>query len=186
LVWVFVNQVGKMKNSKDLVKVSLNNQLVSLKLESNILYILGKFGVHYISMHDTLFLKAIEYCLFYNQLSQRNNLIKQLLLSKFQGSAVGSFIELKITGLGFRVKLIEIGYLLLNLGYSHAFAMKIPQGINILLNKDRILLFSLDLLLLGNFVNKLIKLRRMDVYKGKGVKILLKNIKLKEGKKQKI
>jgi hypothetical protein len=175
-----------MKVNKTLVKVSENNGNIKLIHNSYYLYILGKYGINYLLINDTLFIKALEYCIFYNQLGNRNNLVKHLILHKIKSSNIGWFIELNIIGLGFRAKLLDIGYLLLNLGYSHAFAIKIFKGINILLNKDKILLFSLDLILLGKFVNNIINLRPMDVYKGKGIKVLLKEIKLKEGKKQKL
>lgn len=186
LVWVFVNQVGNMKIYKDLVKIKNKKELISLETKNNYLFIIGKYGVHYLLMNDLLFLKALENFLFYNQFNLRIHLIKNLLALKFNGSSVGWFSELQLIGLGFRVKLLSTGFLLLNLGYSHAFAIKVPKGINLLINKDCILLFSLDLILLGNFISKLIRLRRMDVYKGKGIKLVLKNIKLKEGKKQKL
>ena len=153
-----------MKIKKNLLKIATGNSL-DLKYNNSFLYIIGKYGINYFLINDLLFIKALEYFLFYNQFASKNNVLKNLLARKIKSSSVGWFIELTLIGLGFRVKMSEIGYLLLNLGYSHAFAVKVPKGINLLINKERILLFSFDLILLGNSSNLFILLIHLFYFK---------------------
>jgi hypothetical protein len=174
-----------MKIIKKLFKLNITNES-DLVIKNTYLYLIGILGINYILLNDILFIRALEYCLFYNKLSDNKNIFGKLLNNKLANIFNGWFIELQITGLGYRVKINELGYLFLNLGYSHAFAIKVPKGINLLINKDKILLFSSDLILLNHFISNIMRLKPIDVYKGKGINFIFKTIKLKEGKKQKL
>ena len=171
---------------KQNILINNNNYLKSLSILNNYLIFKDNLGINYLDLNDPLFTKLLEYCIFYNKFLKNNNPLNIILLRRIKAVSYGFYKELIIAGLGFRLKLNENGFLLLNLGYNHAIALKIPSGIKILVVKGRALIFSLDLIILGCFVDKIIKLRPFNKYKDKGVRLSTTEIKLKEGKKQKV
>lgn len=91
--------------------------------------------------------------------------------------------NIHIVGVGYKCKLYN-NYILFLLGYSHLVYEIIPYNIYIKLqNLKNLSLYSIDLIILNQFIYKLKKKKKINVYKGKG--LLLKNEKiiLKEGKK---
>lgn len=89
-----------------------------------------------------------------------------------------------LKGLGYKV-LIENGVLSFKLNFSHELKMVIPSYIKrIVVNKTNIVFESHDLILLGNFIEKIYNLRPKDNYKGKGFSLKSKLVPIKEVKKK--
>lgn len=76
--------------------------------------------------------------------------------------------KLTLKGLGFRITLIEKKQVEFKLGFSHLIRLNIPQNIKVRTKKNFMFLESSDLVLLGNFIHKVISLKYPDSYKGKG------------------
>lgn len=76
--------------------------------------------------------------------------------------------KLTLKGLGFRITLIEKKQVEFKLGFSHLIRLNIPQNIKVRTKKNFMFLESSDIILLGNFVYKVISLKLPDSYKGKG------------------
>lgn len=76
--------------------------------------------------------------------------------------------KLTLKGLGFRITLIENRQVEFKLGFSHLIRLNIPHNIKVRTKKNFMFLQSSDLVLLGNFINKVISLKIPDSYKGKG------------------
>lgn len=76
--------------------------------------------------------------------------------------------KLTLKGLGFRITLIENKQVEFKLGFSHLIRLNIPHNIRVRAKKNFMFLESSDLVLLGNFINKVISLKLPDSYKGKG------------------
>jgi large subunit ribosomal protein L6 len=93
---------------------------------------------------------------------------------------------LSILGRGYKAKLTNKG-LVLNLGYSHLIFFKVPKPISIeekkYKKKNLLLLKSNNSQLLNQTVFLLKSLRKLNVYKEKGIKINSEIYVLKEGKK---
>lgn len=85
---------------------------------------------------------------------------------------------LVLKGLGFRVTL-EGDKIKFKLGKSHLTWVTLPKGIHFFQEPKSFCLWSHDRILLGNFVNEIIKLKIPDPYKGKGIKRQYDNEKLK-------
>lgn len=76
--------------------------------------------------------------------------------------------KLTLKGLGFRITLIEKKQVEFKLGFSHLIRLNIPHNIKVRTRKNFMFLESSDLVLLGNFIHKVISLKFPDSYKGKG------------------
>jgi len=92
-------------------------------------------------------------------------------------------ITLEINGVGFKAAFIK-GNLILTLGYSHDIAVALPNNVKVKIEQNLITLESDDKQLVGQVASKIIRLRKPEPYKGKGVKIAGKSILRKEGKKK--
>lgn len=109
-----------------------------------------------------------------------NILIKNLIL----GIHRGFYIKLAIKGIGYKI-LNSNNNLQIFLGYSHPLTMSLPKNCKLLSSKNFLFLWTQNLQELLLISKILHFLKKIDVYKGKG--LIPDNIKiiLKEGKKVK-
>ena len=100
------------------------------------------------------------------------------------GSVKGYEKTLELVGVGYRASL-KGNILNLQLGYSHDINFNIPEGIKIMVDKQTTLKISgLDKQLVGSVASKIKTLRKIEPYKGKGVREKGQYILKKEGKKK--
>lgn len=93
-------------------------------------------------------------------------------------------VTLEINGVGYKAS-VEKGLLILTLGYSHEIFYALPKGIAAVFEKPNLIILSgEDKVLVGQVASEIISFRKPEPYKGKGVKILGKQILRKEGKKK--
>ena len=91
---------------------------------------------------------------------------------------------LELVGVGYRAS-IKSNQLNLQLGYSHDINFVIPEGIKITVEKQTTLKISgPDKQLVGLVTSKIKTLRKIEPYKGKGVREKGQHILKKEGKKK--
>jgi len=77
--------------------------------------------------------------------------------------------KLILKGLGFRCNVNEkLKSVEFKLGFSHLLNLSIPENVKMTVRKSYINIESTNNILLGNFINKIISLKRPDSYKGKG------------------
>ena len=96
----------------------------------------------------------------------------------------GFKIDLQLVGVGYRAKM-DGRKVVFTLGKSHPDVFLLPEGIEISIEKDvNITLKSIDKQLLGQVAANMMALRKPDAYKGKGVRMVGKVLKLKEVKKK--
>jgi large subunit ribosomal protein L6 len=88
---------------------------------------------------------------------------------------------LEFKGTGYRVK-VENGMLVLNMGYSHDVILKIPDNLNVNINKNKIIIEGVNRVVVGQFASQVRDIRPPEVYKGKGIKYDFETIKKKAGK----
>lgn len=92
--------------------------------------------------------------------------------------------KLKVNGLGFRITKQQEG-INFKIGYSHLISLKLPGEITkFSTRKKKLKIESFDKIKLGNFAYKVYKLRKADIYKGKGFSFWNAKQKLKEIKKK--
>ena len=109
---------------------------------------------------------------------------RSLINNAVIGSSQGYEKILELVGVGYRAAL-KGNILNLQLGYSHDINFQIPEGIKITVEKQTtIKVNGQDKQQVGAVVSKLKTLRKIEPYKGKGVREKGQYVLKKEGKKK--
>ena len=109
---------------------------------------------------------------------------RSLINNAVIGSSKGYEKILELIGVGYRASL-KGEQLNLQLGYSHDINFEIPKGIKIIVEKQTILKISgIDKQEVGAVVSKIKTLRKIEPYKGKGIREKGQYVLKKEGKKK--
>ncbi len=89
---------------------------------------------------------------------------------------------LEIEGVGYRAE-NNSGKLILYLGFSHPVEFKIPDGINVKVDKNTIIINGVNKELVGKVASEIRKMKPPEPYKGKGIHYRGEYIRRKAGKK---
>ena len=109
---------------------------------------------------------------------------RSLINNAVIGSVKGYEKTLELIGVGYRAAL-KGNQLNLQLGYSHDVNYDIPEGIKISVEKQTTLkITGFDKQLVGSVVSKIKTFRKIEPYKGKGIREKCQYILKKEGKKK--
>ena len=109
---------------------------------------------------------------------------RSLINNAVIGSSSGYEKVLELVGVGYRAA-VKGNQLNLQLGYSHDINFDIPEGIKIAVEKQTTLKINgSDKQLVGLVTSKLKTLRKIEPYKGKGIREKGQYILKKEGKKK--
>lgn len=111
-----------------------------------------------------------------------HGLMRALIANNVAGVSEGFRRDLDIIGVGYRgeVKGREVVF---QLGYSHPIHFKIPEGIDIAVDKSgRVTITGIDRQKVGQTAAEIRSLRLPDPYKGKGIKYTDEVIRRKAGK----
>ena len=109
---------------------------------------------------------------------------RSLINNAVIGSNTGYERILELVGVGYRAA-IKGNQLNLQLGYSHDIDFDIPEGIKIAVEKQTTLKISgYDKQQVGEVVSKIKTFRKIEPYKGKGIREKGQYILKKEGKKK--
>ncbi len=109
---------------------------------------------------------------------------RSLINNAVLGSSKGYEKILELVGVGYRASL-KGNVLNLQLGYSHDINFEIPEGIKIAVEKQTTLkITGYDKQQVGAVVSKLKTLRKIEPYKGKGIREKGQYVLKKEGKKK--
>lgn len=94
--------------------------------------------------------------------------------------------NLELVGVGFRAQ-VSGNKLVLNVGYSHQVEIIAPEGITFeVTDNTKIKVSGIDKQLVGQAAANLKKVRKPDVYKGKGIRYEGEYIRKKAGKSAKV
>lgn len=112
-----------------------------------------------------------------------HGLYRALINNMVVGVTNGFKKTLEIQGVGYRAKSVG-GNLELSLGYSHPVVLAIPQGISVAVDEkaNRVEISGIDRQKVGQFAANIREVRRVEPYKGKGVRYLGESVTLKAGK----
>jgi large subunit ribosomal protein L6 len=115
-----------------------------------------------------------------------HGLYRSLISNMVEGVSTGYKKELELVGVGFKAsaqgKVLE-----LNLGHSHSIFMQIPEELSVAAETQKgknptVTLEGSDKQLIGQVAAKIRSLRKIEPYKGKGVKFVGEQIRRKAGK----
>lgn len=115
-----------------------------------------------------------------------HGLYRSLVANMIEGVSVGFKRDLEIIGVGY--KAVNQGNILeLNLGYSHAIFMSIPEELKVTTTMEKgknpmVFLEGIDKQLIGQISAKIKSLRKVEPYKGKGIRFVGEVVRRKAGK----
>ena len=165
---------------------------VKVALAGNILNIEGPLGKKSINLDLEMFNLDIkdgkEICIKPKKIDQDSKRLwgmnRSLIKNAVIGSVKGYEKVLELVGVGYRAS-IKGNQLNLQLGYSHDINFDIPESIKITVEKQTILkITGFDKQLVGSIASKIKTLRKIEPYKGKGIREKGQYILKKEGKKK--
>ena len=89
---------------------------------------------------------------------------------------------LEFEGIGYKAEIQE-AELVMVLGFSHPVRVKIPEGLTAKVEKNQIAIFGIRKEQVGSFAASIRKIRKVEPYKGTGIRYKGEIIKKKAGKK---
>ena len=163
-----------------------------VKVESGKLVMTGPKGSRELTINDKIFTTTVSddssISLKQNNKNDNSSIMwgttRSIINNAIIGVSTGHNKTLELTGVGFRANL-KGNILNLQIGYSHDVSYKIPDGINILVEKNTTIKISgIDKELVGKVTSEIKKLKPVEPYKGKGIKEKGQYVLRKEGKKK--
>ena len=115
-----------------------------------------------------------------------HGLYRSLINNMVEGVSLGYKLNLELVGVGYKATSVE-NVLELSLGYSHGIFVVLPKEVSVttLTEKGKnpiVTLESIDKQLVGHIAAKIRSLRKVEPYKGKGVRFVGEQIRRKAGK----
>lgn len=110
-----------------------------------------------------------------------HGLTRSLINNMCLGVTEGFKKELEINGIGYKAA-VQGKSLALSLGYSHPINYATPEGISFEVDKNRLVVKGIDKELVGRVAAQIRDLRKVEPYKGKGIKYFDERVKRKVGK----
>ena len=119
-------------------------------------------------------------------ISAKHGLYRALINNMVVGVSEGYKVQLQMVGVGFRAS-AQGQQLSVSLGYSHPIIMELPKEVKLEAETKKgeaplVTLSSHDKQLLGTVAAKVRSLRKIEPYKGKGVRFLGEQVRRKAGK----
>ena len=116
-----------------------------------------------------------------------HGLYRALLNNMVQGVTDGYKIELEIIGVGYKANVSGNNVLELSLGYSHLIFLAVPKEVKVSAVTEKgknpiVTLEGIDKQLIGQVAAKIKSLRKVEPYKGKGIRVLGEQVRRKAGK----
>ena len=105
-----------------------------------------------------------------------------LLQADLDGLKTAFTKTLELVGVGYKAEVHKEG-IKFSLGYSHDVIYALPSGVTLTIEKPTLFkLASSQKELLGHTISEILKLRKIEPYKGKGVRIQGQYVRRKQGK----
>ena len=108
--------------------------------------------------------------------------LRALVQNAVNGASKNFTKTLIIEGVGYRAS-IEGTELVLSLGYSHQIKFPMPEGVNITVEKNSVIISGPEKELVGEVAAKIRRFRKPEPYKGKGIRYSDEVVRRKAGKK---
>lgn len=108
-------------------------------------------------------------------------LFRVLLSNMVEGVTKGFTKSLEVQGVGYRA-VVKGKEVVLTIGFSHPVVVPIPEGIEIVVEKNVIHVRGIDKQLVGETAARIRRLREPEPYKGTGIRYLGEAVRRKAGK----
>ncbi len=179
-----MSKIGKISISiPEKVKVALTGNMINIEGP------LGKKSVNIdLDMFNLDITEGKEISIKPKEINQNSKRLwgmnRSLINNAVIGSSSGYEKTLELIGVGYRAAL-KGNQLNLQLGYSHDIDFDIPEGIKITVEKQTTLkITGSDKQLVGSVASKIKTFRKIEPYKGKGIREKGQYVLKKEGKKK--
>lgn len=115
-----------------------------------------------------------------------HGLYRALLANMVEGVSNGYKIDLELVGVGYKAN-AQSNVLELSLGYSHSVFLAVPSEVKVKTTQEKgqnptITLEGIDKQLVGQIAAKIRSLRKVEPYKGKGIRFVGEQVRRKAGK----
>lgn len=115
-----------------------------------------------------------------------HGLYRSLVNNMVEGVNSGYKKELELVGVGYKAS-VQNNVLELNLGYSHSIYFAVPEEIKVMAQTEKgknpiVSVEGIDKQLVGQIAAKIKSLRKVEPYKGKGIRFVGEHIRRKAGK----
>ncbi|WP_370089304.1 50S ribosomal protein L6 [Ekhidna sp.] len=115
-----------------------------------------------------------------------HGLYRSLVNNMVEGVSNGFKKELELVGVGYKAA-VQNNVLELNLGYSHSIYFAVPEEIKVSAETEKgknpkVTVEGIDKQLVGQISAKIKSLRKVEPYKGKGIRFVGEQIRRKAGK----
>lgn len=115
-----------------------------------------------------------------------HGLYRALIANMVEGVSKGYKTQLELIGVGYKAN-AQSNVLELSLGYSHNIFLAIPSEVKVLATQEKggnptITLEGIDKQLVGQVAAKIKSLRKVEPYKGKGIRFVGEYVRRKAGK----
>jgi len=107
---------------------------------------------------------------------------RAVVANMIKGVTEGYQKQLELQGTGYKVNL-QGKKLVLDVGYSKSVEFMAPEGIDLAVEKNIITINGIDKQLVGEIAARIRKVRKVEPYKGKGLRYVGEIVRRKEGKK---
>mgnify|MGYP000050082782 CR=1 FL=1 len=161
---------------------------VEVKIENGIIEVKGPKGVLTQVIHPLVKIEKIENSIIIKIQNESDRLQKalwglfgSLIKNMIIGVTNGFVKKLEINGVGMKAS-ISGKKLILNVGFSHPVEFTIPQNIEITVDGNVITVSGIDKQLVGETAAQIRKIKKVEPYKGKGIKYVGEQFIRKAGK----
>lgn len=115
-----------------------------------------------------------------------HGLYRALINNMIIGVKDGYKKEMELVGVGYKAD-AKLNVLELNLGYSHSIFMAMPEEVNVTTEtlkgqNPKVIVEGIDKQLVGAIAAKIRSLRKVEPYKGKGIRFVGEKVRRKAGK----
>jgi len=178
------------------IPINLPEGVIIKSFEDNLLTITGHRGELKLDIDPAITLNIEENIITVHRATNQkkhkalHGLYRMLIHNMIIGVSAGFAKSLELVGVGYKAVLEskELNILDLDLGYSHKIYFIVPSEVDVRTeiskNKNPIIhLWSIDKQLLGQVAAKIKSLRKVEPYKGKGIRYLGEQIRQKAGKR---
>ena len=172
--------------------ISINDGLSIEVSDSNYVTVKGPKGTLFQQVDQDLSLNIEDGVLAVSRPTEQkrhkamHGLYRSLISNMVEGVTNGYKKELELVGVGFKAS-AQGNVLELNLGHSHSIFLQIPEELTVVAEtlkgkNPKVTLEGIDKQLIGQVAAKIKSLRKIEPYKGKGVKFVGEIIRRKAGK----
>jgi len=160
---------------------------VEVKKTGNSIQVKGPLGSLSMTVPERITLEVVDNTVVLTRPSDhrddrsKHGLTRALVANMVTGVSKGFEKKLIVDGVGYRVS-TKGDILVLNIGFSHPVEFAMPKGLTVSVVKNEISIKGIDKQAVGQAAANIRDLRRVEPYKGKGIRYADEHVRRKVGK----